>query len=145
MIKRILPIVLLAGLLACCGCAPVHSGNYTLASTMHGAEIMGSQFVLVAENATAVDEVPIFFVMMGMPHDYDAMQMILDENGGDVLTNVRVTNTQQVFLCFGSAKVRVSADVWRVATSAELETGSPGDFRTLDQIGDVAYRGGDES
>jgi len=138
--------LLILGSLMLSSCAPARSGVFTVASTKCGADVLGSKFVLVKKNVSADDSKVIFIFEFGTPRDYKTMEKILAETGGDLLTNVRVTHqTKMVYLLmvFGVDKVMVSADVWRIASQAEIDSGSAGECFTLDQIGEIALvRGG---
>ncbi|MBK8167255.1 MAG: hypothetical protein IPK64_15040 [bacterium] len=131
--------LILAAMVALSSCAPARSGTFTVASTTCGADALGAKYVLVKKNATAVDSKPIFLFQLGMPRDYAAISKILKENNGDLLTNVRIYPQTTLFLfLFGSAKVTVSADVWRRATVAELADPDGRPLLSREDLGDAA-------
>ncbi len=139
--------LLLGAVLALTSCAPIRSGTYTLASTTCGADVLGGKFILVAKNVTVTDTKPVFILPLGTPRDYKAMDEILATNKGDLLTNVRITsksNLVYLIAAFGVQKVTVSADVWRLATIAEIADPAGRQLCTLDEcskLGDTIYHG----
>lgn len=122
------------------GCAPGRSGTFTIASTTMGANDLGGNFVLVQKDATASHTVPIVIFPFGVPQDYKAMEDILEDTGGDILANVRVTyKTTLVLFLFGSAKANVTCDVWRKAGPDDLGALSQDKLYSLEEIGKVDY------
>lgn len=126
--------------LVAAGCsAPVRSGTYTVASTKHGADVLGSEFVLVKKSATGSASTPIILVPFGFPRDYEVMEKILEEHGGDILTNVKMTSSSTLFLFFGAYKLDVTCDVWKVAGSADAGGKSGERTFAISEIGDVDF------
>ena len=121
------------------GCsAPVRSGNYTVASTKHDASVLGSEFVLVKKNATGTATTPIILFPFGFPKDYKVMKNILDENNGDILTNVKITTKiTMVLFYFGATKLSITCDVWRLADHSDV--GGKAQTYDVSEIGKVEY------
>lgn len=136
--RRTALLVLLAALIAVGGCAPVRSGSYTLASTDLGAEDLGGEFVLVQKAATAQGATPVFFVPFSYPRDYEIMAQMLEEHGGDLLTNVTFTSSVSLFLgLIGQIELDIQADVWRKADG--MSHVAPGELKTLDEIQGITF------
>ncbi len=120
------------------GCAPVRSGVFTVASTKRSADVLGAKLVIVKKGATGSATVPIVFVPFGVPRDYAIMEEILLENGGDVLTNVNITNKVWVFLFFGANTINITCDVWKIADGQSSHRELNRDAHDVDMIDKVA-------
>jgi len=133
-------VMLLATVVLAVGCsAPVRSGVYTLASMSLGPDDLGDEFVLVKKGATGFGSTPIIIFPWGFPRDYDVMEKILEENGGDLLTNVTISSKTTLFIAFGSYQLDVVCDVWRKAGVGDMGSVPPDQLKRLDELGDVAY------
>ena len=120
------------------GCAPVRSGVFTVASTKRSADVLGSTFVLVKRGATGSATVPIVFAPLGVPRDYKVMEDILMVYGGDVLTNVSITNKLWIFLFVGANTISITCDVWKIGDGYSSRRGLNEDVHDVDMIGKVA-------
>ncbi len=92
-------------------------GDFTILSTKNVE--LGAKYEKVGIGE-AKDEVFVFYIPWGSPNLENAVDKILDEQKGDLLTNAVVSSYNYSFL-IGVAGYKVKGDVWKRADLGSLD------------------------
>ncbi|OJX59681.1 MAG: hypothetical protein BGO89_05545 [Candidatus Kapaibacterium thiocyanatum] len=119
--SRALSIVVVLGvMLGICGCS-VRVGDFTTISTKNVA--LTDKFVKVGRFADDDLAWTILFIPFGFPDMKNAVDNLLDHNGGDLATNAVLTAYSLPLIIVSQRGYKVEGDVWKKASMGDLMNG----------------------
>lgn len=94
-------------------------GDFTVISTKNVE--LGAKYERIGQGE-AKDEVFVFYIPFGSPNIESAVDRLLDEKGGDLLTNAVMSSYNYSFL-IGVMGYKIKGDVWKRVSLSELTPG----------------------
>lgn len=121
--RSLIAIVLMAavGLGMLSGCT-TRIGDFTLMSTKNVN--ISDKYVKVGNFESDDLAWMIIVIPTGFPNFKTAVDNILDENGGELLTNAVLSSYQAWFVLAGQYGYKIKGDVWKRASVGDLRNGT---------------------